>query len=131
MGYPRTFEEAVAFQSDVARQVARNRQVRNRGIKPDSGVDALLATIQSFVPPGRYRYYETHGTEPIDYDVLGIEEEVTTGLCYVRLAPCQGIRKGKPELWILVGGAQSFLAPAEVPGFRGVRFTPQDVLELD
>lgn len=130
--YPQTYEQAVVHESDAAKLVAQNKTLRKRNISPDSAVLALHETIQALVPVGMYRHFKSTPADEKLYDILGVEEDVNTGLFYVRYASRYGVLRGRPGLRILVGGDDSFLRPIDREVYRGPRFVlMDDVLEVD
>ncbi len=129
--YPVTYEQAAAYESEAAKLVEFNRLLRRQG-PPTEVTLRTHEKLQALVPVGMYRHFKHTPEEPKFYDVLGVEEDVNTGLFYVRYAAQYGTLKGRPALRILVGGKDSFLRPIDRGVYRGPRFMrADDVLELD
>ena len=118
MNYPTIYEGALAFETHAEDLVERN--ICSRKDARSEKKRAHLETIQALVPPGRYRHFK--GGE---YQVLGVREDVNTGLCYVEYSAHYGFYKDVPSLRILVG-EDSFLRPIDRPEYRGVRFVLLD-----
>jgi|CXWL01.1.fsa_nt_gi hypothetical protein len=115
MQYPTTFEEAEAFESFLATLVAENKA---NASKPRSAETlAVLKKIQQAIPVGSYRHFKGGM-----YSVLGVREDVNTGLCYVEYVAEYGVYKGELALRILVGGNDSFSRVIVRTKYRGVRF---------
>lgn len=114
MDYPRTYEEALAYEAYATELVVKNKEANTQ--KRSEETLSALRKVQALVPPGRYKHFK--GGE---YDVLEVLEDVNGGECYVRYAADYGIYKGESALRVLVG-KDSFLAPVMRDEYTGVRF---------